>query len=151
MATRRAGGHSNRLEGLLGGRLEGRLVGRQRALPRRTRRALHRQADPAELLAERVEVDAALHRARPPPGPLHGLDDDGLRLDELIALRVADLLLRELQQAQPEQVREVGVDALDVLAAGQLGDHVQPAQTSCEPMPRGRLVRTSMAGWGPFK
>src|SRR5690348_6449421 len=58
------------------------------------------QARQAELLAELGEPDTAVHGPRPASGALHRLSHLRLGLDELIALRIADLLLRKVDHAQ---------------------------------------------------
>ena len=90
--------------------------------------AVERQAGADELLAEGVQVDAAVDGPRHPPGPLQRLGDLRLRLDHLVAGRVADLLLGELDRAPVARGWSGrGWIAVDVAAAGMLGDHVQPA------------------------
>ena len=71
-------------------------------------------------------MNAALHHLRHPSGSLERFDDLGLRLDHLVSLGIADLFLRELDQAEARQIGEVLADPVEVAAAGVLGDHRQP-------------------------
>src|SRR3954447_17385114 len=63
--------------------------------------ACSRQADVAEILAERGEVNAAPHRLRATPRLLHRLGDLGLSLEHVIAVEVLELLAREPDQTKP--------------------------------------------------
>src|SRR4051794_5069178 len=62
---------------------------------------LLRQANVAEILAERGEVDAAPHGLPAAPRLLHRLGDLGLSLEHVIAVEVLELLAREPDQTKP--------------------------------------------------
>ena len=85
------------------------------------------QAGPAEVLAERRQVDAAADHLGE-PHRVHRLEHVGLRLDDLVLQRVAQRLPGEPDQAEPEQVVEVRRHLVEVAAAGARADHVQPGR-----------------------
>src|SRR5438132_1393687 len=64
---------------------------------------VHRQADHAEVRAERRQADLATHSLGA-PGAAHRIDDRGLRLEHLVAQRILERLAREPDQAQALEV-----------------------------------------------
>ena len=91
--------------------------------PRRRQRKAHR----AEVLAERGEMDAALHRLGPGDAA-HRVEDLGLGLEHLVGHGVADGFAREPDQPQPLEVVEVGGHPFAVLAPRLGADHVHAAR-----------------------
>src|SRR4051812_46113958 len=95
----------------------------QLVLEREEARGVERQADLAEVAAERGEVDGAADGAST-AGLVHRLLDLGLGLEHLVGAEVVQRLAAEPDQAEAVQVVEVGRDAVVVADPRLLADHV---------------------------